>query len=80
MDNLTTELSEDGRDFAAKGKERLAAQLARSGAAGRREQLNNLEAQTLVDSLFACKEPNYSPSGKKCFAVVDSGEIEQRFF
>lgn len=80
IDNLTTELSEDGRDFAAKGKERLAAQLARSGAAGRREKLNNLEAQTLVDSLFACNEPNYSPSGNKCFAVIDSGEIEQRFF
>ena len=80
IDNLTTELSEDGRDFAAKSKEQLAAQLARSGARGKREQLNNLEAQTLVDTLFACNEPNYTPAGNRCFTIIDAAEIENRFF
>jgi DNA mismatch repair protein MutL len=79
IDNLVTELSEDGRDFGKKTKERVAAQLARSGSWGKPGPLNNLEAQTLIDALFACREPNYTPSGKSCFVLTSINDIEKSF-
>lgn len=79
IDNLITELSEDGRDFGKKTKERVAALLARSGSWGKPEPMNNLEAQTLIDALFACREPNYTPSGKSCFVLTSINDIEKSF-
>ncbi len=79
IDNLLTELSEDGRDFGIKSKERLASQLARSGSRGKPELLNDLEAKTLIDTLFACREPNYTPSGKSCFVLASVKDIEKSF-
>lgn len=78
IDNLAHELSEDGKDFSKKSKERLARQLAHSGSSGKLEPLNNLEAQTLIDTLFACKEPNYTPQGNKCYIILDTQEIENK--
>lgn len=78
IDNLTAELSQDGTDFSKKSKERLAKQLAKSGSSGKLEPLNNLEAQTLIDTLFACKEPKYTPMGKNCFKILDTQEIENK--
>jgi DNA mismatch repair ATPase MutL len=55
--------------------EQLAAKLAKTGSFGKNEPLNNLEAQTLVDTLFACKEPNYTPSGNSCLRVITVDEL-----
>ena len=77
IDNLVSDLSEDGRDFGKKSKERLAGQLAKSGSSGKYEPLNNLEAQTLIDTLFACREPNHTPSGNRCLAIMSLEDIEK---
>jgi DNA mismatch repair protein MutL len=37
------------------------------------------EMQHLVDELFACENPNYSPSGKKILAIMNTTEIEKLF-
>jgi len=78
IDNLASELSEDGKDFSKKSKERLARQLAHSGSSGKLDRLNNLEAQTLIDTLFACNEPKYTPQGNNCFRILDTQEIENK--
>ncbi len=77
IDTLVSDLSEDGRDFGKKSKERLAGQLAKSGSSGKQESLNNLEAQTLIDTLFACREPNYTPGGNRCLAILSLEDIEK---
>lgn len=76
IDSLTKELFEEGTSFADKSKERMAAQLAKTGSAGKSEPLNNLEAQSLIDTLFACNEPNYTPAGKKCLTILNIQDIE----
>ena len=78
LDNLIVMLSEDGRDFDKRGKERLAAQLATSGSSRKSESLNNTEAQAFIDSLFACREPDFTPAGKPCLTVISYDEIEKR--
>lgn len=78
IDSLAAELSQDGKDFSKKSKERLAKQLAKSGSSGKLEPINNLEAQTLIDTLFACNEPKYTPLGNNCFKILDTQEIENK--
>ncbi len=37
------------------------------------------EMQSLIDELFACQQPNYTPDGKKIFMLLDTEMIEQLF-
>jgi len=39
--------------------------------------LNSLEMEKLVNDLFLCEQPQYSPSGKKILAKLNQREIEQ---
>ena len=32
--------------------------------------------QTLIDELFACTQPQYTPSGKKIFSILKKDELE----
>lgn len=75
LDNLAEMLSEGGEDFGKRSVEQLAAKLAKAGSSGKNEPLNNLEAQTLVDTLFACREPNFTPAGNNCLRVISVDEI-----
>lgn len=38
---------------------------------------NPIEAQLLVDSLFACAEPNYSPRGKRCLTKITMEDLDR---
>jgi len=40
---------------------------------------SNEEMQSLIDELFACQQPNYTPDGKKIFMLLDTKMIEQLF-
>ncbi|OFY42425.1 MAG: hypothetical protein A2X18_11100 [Bacteroidetes bacterium GWF2_40_14] len=79
IDKLVFDLTELGRDFGEASRERFAASLAHAATTGRQESLNNLEAQILIDSLFACKEPAVTPGGKPCTAIITLEELEKRF-
>lgn len=80
IDGLIFDLLQGGVDFSKRNREELASQLARSGSRGKYERMTNVEAQILIDSLFACKEPNYTSYGKKCFTIIDASEIDKLFF
>jgi len=77
-DSLLEKLLEGGQDFGPHIKEQVALTLSKAGSGGTLSGLNNLEAQALVDALFACKEPSISPSGKVCMAVLSLNELDNR--
>jgi len=77
-DSLLEKLLEGGQDFGPHIKEQVALTLSKAGSGGILSGLNNLEAQSLVDALFACKEPSISPSGKVCMAVLSLNELDNR--
>jgi len=79
IDKLVFDLTELGRDFGEASRERFAASLAHAASSGRQETLNNLEAQVLIDSLFACREPAVTPGGQQCTAMMTLDELEKRF-
>ena len=41
--------------------------------------LTNQEQESILNRLFSCKEPNYSPFGKKTFITLSLKDVEERF-
>lgn len=57
----------------------LAATLARAAAIVYGQVLSNEEMANLVDNLFACPSPNYTPDGHVVLATIKEEEIEKLF-
>ncbi len=58
-------------------RERIAASLAKASAIPYGKVLEKEEMREIVDQLFACENPNYSPSGKKVINIQRIEEIEK---
>ena len=56
----------------------LASRMAASAAASGMGSLSTSDAQLLVDLLFACREPNLTPDGRKCFTLLTFEELERK--
>ena len=41
--------------------------------------LGRKEQEDLVNRLFSCKEPNYSPFGKKTYITISMDDLEKKF-
>lgn len=59
--------------------ERVARSAARASAIDYGKQLSEIEMQELVDQLFACSNPNYSPSGKLVVKIIELEELDKQF-
>ncbi len=57
----------------------VAKSMARSMAIKNGVKLSNKEQEEVLNKLFLCKEPNYSPSGKKIFITITSDFIQEKF-
>jgi DNA mismatch repair protein MutL len=60
-------------------KERIAVSLAKATAIRYSRTMNYEEMRDLIDQLFACSSPNYSPEGKPVIAMIQYDEIEKKF-
>ena len=81
IEDLITILSEEtSEDFLrADGRNRVAISMAKSAASGFMGDMSNIEAQLLVDSLFACTQPERTPEGKICMDIITVEELNKRF-
>jgi len=59
--------------------EKIAKALSMSTATRRGTSLPGEERQSLIDMLFACENPYTSPSGRKCFIVLELDDLLKRF-
>jgi DNA mismatch repair protein MutL len=57
----------------------LARSLSKRMALRKGHPLQSGEMRSLVDSLFACKTPNYSPEGQPTFIILELAKIETYF-
>ncbi len=57
----------------------LSKSMARSLAIKTGHKLNNHEQEHLVNSLFACKEPNVTPANKPIFITISIEDFDKRF-
>jgi len=59
--------------------ERIARAASRASAIDYGTSLTDLEIQELVDQLFACSNPNHSPSGKLIVKIIELEELDNHF-
>ena len=60
-------------------QEKTAISLAKTSAVKKGTVLNPEEVEEMIDQLFGCEIPQTSPTGEKCFVMIDAGEIENYF-
>lgn len=60
-------------------EDNLARSMAISSGIKKGRRLEKQEMSAVIDMLFACKVPEKSPSGKKCFFIQEIDEIIKRF-
>jgi len=60
-------------------KEKFLRAIAFKASLGYNKKLLNVEMQQIIDQLFACEEPNYTPNGKKIVSVISLEEIDKFF-
>ncbi|MDR0746071.1 MAG: DNA mismatch repair endonuclease MutL [Mediterranea sp.] len=77
--NMITNAVEKGSDVKGKIQDMLALTLARAAAIVYGQVLSGEEMRSLVDHLFACATPNYTPDGYTVLTTIKEEEIEKLF-
>ncbi len=72
------EYKSSGSDIRESAKEQLSVSLAIASSIDQNHQLNIEEAGYLIDKLFSCETPNYSPQGKIIVEFIRMDEIEKK--
>ncbi|MDP4184934.1 MAG: DNA mismatch repair protein MutL, partial [Bacteroidota bacterium] len=78
IDALLEDVKSKVIDLKGKLKEDLALEIACFSAVDYGKTLSNEEIRVLIDSLFACKSPNFSPSGKSVLSIIPLEEFDKR--
>lgn len=78
IESILEEYRNTKDDIKKSTKEKVARCLAKSSAIGYGVILSLTEMQVLIDQLFACENPNYSPSGKKIISIINLDELEKK--
>lgn len=60
-------------------QERLARSMAKKAAITHGTKLSNEEIKTLIDELFGCSQPNFSPDGKACIVTLTLETLFEMF-
>jgi DNA mismatch repair protein MutL len=79
IDKFLNEFSSGEIDAKTQVKERIARSLAKASAISNNQKLNNEEMREMIDMLFACQNPNFSPFGKLIVSIIKTDELEKRF-
>ncbi|MCC8088961.1 MAG: DNA mismatch repair endonuclease MutL [Rikenellaceae bacterium] len=68
----------DGLDNKAGIKDIFAVKMANLYSLNRRRNMQDEEIKDLLSSLFECREPKYTPDGKRVYTTIDEQEIIKR--
>ncbi|MCS6918123.1 MAG: DNA mismatch repair endonuclease MutL [Chitinophagales bacterium] len=79
LEQLLQDYQEEGQHLKLRLREQLAASLARRLAIRAGKTLTVKEMQELIDRLFACTTPYWSPFGKRTLILFDEEEIVRLF-
>jgi DNA mismatch repair protein MutL len=79
VEKLLEEYKNSPVDAKTKAKEQVAISLAKASALDYGTELKQEEIDHLIDNLFACATPNYSPEGKKVLTIIPLEDIEKSF-
>jgi len=79
IDRFLEQYKSTGTDVKANARERMASSLAVANSIDYGVKLTREAMHELVDNLFACEQPNHSPSGKLVVTILAMDDLERRF-
>lgn len=79
IEKLLEEYKSSPVNAKSKAREQIAISLAKASALDYGTELMQEEIDHLIDKLFACSTPNYSPDGKKTLTIIPLDDIEKIF-
>lgn len=79
VEKLLEEYKNSPVDARSKAKEQIAKSLAKASALEYGTELKQEEIIHLIDGLFACATPNFSPDGKRILHIIPVADIEKSF-
>ncbi len=79
IEKLLEEYKNSPLEAKKKVREQVAISLAKAAAVNYGTDLRPEEINHLIDNLFACKIPNYSPTGKPVLSIVTLEDMEKSF-
>jgi len=79
LDLFLKEFKEKGGDIRGERDRMIASALARTGAIKPGKVLMPREMRELLDQLFACAEPGFTPDGKSVFRILPLEDIDKMF-
>ena len=79
IEGLIEQYKQNSAKLSLPKKELVARALARRSSINPGTKLSSEEMNALIDSLFACRNPNYTPDGQLIFFILDLNKIEQFF-
>ncbi len=77
IEQLLEEYKETNQKLGSSATQVVAASLAKAASIEYGKVLHPQEMHRLVDELFACENPNYSPTGKKIIAIMNFEQLEK---
>ncbi len=79
LDHFLMEFKEKGGDIRGERDRMIASALARTGSIKPGKVLMSKEMRELLDQLFACAEPGFTPDGKSIFRILRLEDIDKMF-
>ena len=79
IENLLENYKVNQLDVKLKVRESLAKALAKASAVNYGKSLSSEEMSAIIDQLFACEIPNFTPDGKTIVSVLETQELDKRF-
>lgn len=79
LEQLISDIENEVPDTHFSATDLLAKSMAKSLAIKRGQSLSLMEQEHLVNSLFACKDPNSSPTNHATFVTISVDEIDKKF-
>lgn len=77
IEGMLEDLKSTGADFKEKAKEKVAGSLARASAIPYGYMMKPEEINQLIDQLFGCSTPNFSPTGKQVLTIIPVEQFEK---
>jgi DNA mismatch repair protein MutL len=79
FEGLIEQFKRNKTELSVSVPDNLARAMAKRSGLKEGQPLNKQECKSIIDSLFACENPNYAPDGSKTFFILDLKRIENLF-
>lgn len=79
FEGFIEQFKQNKSELSMSNDENIARAIAKRSSIKRGNELTQGEMSSLIDQLFACKTPNYSPSGRKTTFILELEKINQFF-